>query len=63
MFPQARGVRTFILSVREKALAQEFVGQNTRLWEAPNCLAHFKINKTVQGMFREIVLINRPLRE
>ena len=42
---------------------EKFVGQYTGLWQAPNCPAHFKVDKTLEGMFVEVVLVNGPFGE
>ena len=37
MFPKARCVGTFVVSMWCKLLAKEFVGQYAGLWETPYC--------------------------
>jgi hypothetical protein len=60
MFPQPRGIVTFVAAVREEALAKEFIGQDSGLRKSPNCACHFQVIETIVNMFVEIVLLYNP---
>ncbi len=63
MFPQARCVRTFVVTMGEQPFLEELICKDAGLWEAPNLLPHFKVNKTIEGMFIQSVLFDNPFGE
>ena len=63
MLPQAGGAIAFVIPVWKKAFVKEFVGQYASLRKAPHSSAHFKVDKTIECMLGEVVLVDCPLRE
>ena len=44
-------------------MAEQLVSKDSRLWEAVNCFADFKVDKTVFSVFVKVVLIDGCLRK
>jgi hypothetical protein len=63
MFPLAGSIVTLVITMREEMLSKELVGKDTCLGKAPHGTPHFKVNKSIQYMFHQLVLFHNSFRE
>jgi hypothetical protein len=60
MSPEAWGMLTFVIAMREETFSEQLVCEDACLGKAPHSLTHFKIYKPIFSVLVEIVLFLNP---
>jgi hypothetical protein len=63
VFPKARGIFAFIISVRGKTLTQELVCKDAGLRQTPDGLAHLEINISANDFVEKVILGDDPRKK
>jgi hypothetical protein len=63
VFPEARSVFAFVITVSDKTFPQELVGKDSGLGETPDGLAHLEVDVSSNDFGIEAVLVDDPRRK